>query len=154
MKRGGDLEGVVPALLAAIADLPEVEVGYPADVVGEEWAAIVARTELGDDHLEPRPFLEEGEEDAARDLAAAGARLAAALGDGDAAAAVAALEEAGAATAAGVLRVLDAGTALAPIKPATIAAKGGERRPLVDPDGADRFRKLLTVRLRHRHRGP
>ena len=153
------LEEVVPSLLDAIAHLPEVEVGYPADVVGDEWAGIVAATELGDDDRDPRPFLEAGEAEAQHDVDRAGAQLADALGgtgDGsaDVAAATAALEAVGAAVAEGVRRVLDQGTELAPLRPSTVAAKGGERRPLVDPEGADRFRTLLTVRLRPRPRSP
>lgn len=148
------LSTVIPDLVERIRHLPEVEVGYPADVVGEEFALIAAATVYGTSTTPPRPVLHEGWAEAAPAVALIAAeRLAPALLIGASGADEdAALRAIGEVVRRSVLRVLEHGTRLAPLSPSSIRRKGGEARPLVDPAGEDRFRTRLTVRLRQRRR--
>lgn len=130
-------------LQRTVAALPGWEVGYPEDVVGEDFAEIVRETILGsrDGSRPPRPLI-----DVARArLGPIGPEYAAAVAAGDAERAKRIVAAYARRLRDEIERVLEAG-ALPELAPGTIEAKGGEARPLVDPAGADRFRRLLTVR--------
>ena len=137
------LDDYIARLRRTVASVPGWEVGYPESAVGPEFAAIVRETVLGsrDGSRPPRPLLDV----AAARVGPIGPAYAAAVAAGDVEGAAREAEAFALRLRDAVLAVLEEG-ALPPLAPGTTARKGGESRPLVDPAGADRFRKLLTAR--------
>lgn len=122
----------------------EVEVGYPADVVGD-FVNVVRINFLGSAdgaHPPARPLLDEAWAQVKGQIADLGIGLAYLESE---AAGKARLEEAGRILEAKVREILEART-LQENAPATVARKG-VNAPLRTPGGDDRFMRLLTRRL-------
>ena len=134
--------GFFDDLKARVEALPAWEVGYPEDVVGEEFAEIVRINFFGtrDGRIPPRPLLEEAYEIARADIERIDLLSETIAGRGaQAMRARAKLLE------AAVRKILNNGVPLEANAPSTVTAKG-DNRPLRDPRGKDRFLTELVAR--------